>query len=130
MAQTSDGNGLAPELVRQATERTRTATSWLEQHEPGDLFTEERAFARRRPGVFLAGAAIAGILAGRLTRASPRPGPSRRPSVLERTRWPARRFPDAGLCPTARAAGHTARIGAAMTVPPEAPSGVHARTDG
>jgi hypothetical protein len=68
MSQTSDGTGLAPELVQQAAERTRTVASWLEQHEPGDLLTEVRTFARRKPGVFLAGAALAGILAGRLTR--------------------------------------------------------------
>lgn len=68
MSQTSEGTGLAPELVQQAAERTRTVASWLDQHEPGDLLTEVRTFARRKPGVFLAGAALAGILAGRLTR--------------------------------------------------------------
>lgn len=68
MSQTSDGTGLAPELVQQAAEHARTVASWLDQHEPGDLLTEVRTFARRKPGVFLAGAALAGILAGRFTR--------------------------------------------------------------
>lgn len=68
MSHKADGDGVASDVVRQAAERTRGAASWLERHEPGDLLTEVRAFARRRPGVFLAGAAVAGVLAGRLTR--------------------------------------------------------------
>jgi len=68
MSRTPDGGGIAPELAQQAADRTRTVASWLEHHEPGDLLTEVRTFARRRPGVFLAGAALAGIVAGRLTR--------------------------------------------------------------
>lgn len=68
MAEKSDGSGLAPELVRQASERARDAASWLEEREPGGLLDEVRALARRRPGMFLAGAALAGMLAGRLTR--------------------------------------------------------------
>lgn len=68
MAEKSDGPGVVPEVVRQASERTRGVASWLEGREPGDLVDEVRRFARRRPGVFLAGAAIAGVLAGRLTR--------------------------------------------------------------
>jgi hypothetical protein len=68
MSRKSDSDGFAPGVVLQAAERTRDVASWLEQHEPGDLLTEVRTFARRRPGVFLAGAALAGVLAGRLTR--------------------------------------------------------------
>ncbi len=68
MSERSDGSGMAPELVRQAADRTRTVATWLEKREPGDLLGEVRAFARRKPGVFLAGAAVAGVLAGRLTR--------------------------------------------------------------
>lgn len=68
MADKSDGQGMAPEVVRQAADRTRTVASWLEDREPGDLVGEVRRFARRKPGMFLAGAAIAGVLVGRLTR--------------------------------------------------------------
>lgn len=68
MSDRSDGSGLAPEVVRQAADRTRTVASWLGDREPGALLDEVRSFARRRPGVFLAGAAMAGVLAGRLTR--------------------------------------------------------------
>jgi hypothetical protein len=68
MAERSDEQGTASEVVRQAAERTSTVASWLEDREPGDLLDEVRRFARRKPGVFLAGAALAGVVVGRLTR--------------------------------------------------------------
>jgi hypothetical protein len=68
MAEKSDGQGVVPEVTRQAAERTRTVATWLEGREPGDLVEEVRSFARRKPGVFLAGAALAGVVVGRLTR--------------------------------------------------------------
>jgi hypothetical protein len=68
MAEKSDGQGVVPEVARQAAERARTVATWLEKREPGDLLTEVRGFARRKPGVFLAGAALAGVVVGRLTR--------------------------------------------------------------
>jgi hypothetical protein len=68
MAANGGQNGTAAELARQASGRLHGAASWLEQREPGDLVEEVRAFARRRPGVFVAAAVIAGIAAGRLTR--------------------------------------------------------------
>ena len=68
MSEKSDGQGMLPEVTRQAAERARTVATWLEEREPGDLLEEVRSFARRKPGVFLAGAALAGIVVGRLTR--------------------------------------------------------------
>jgi hypothetical protein len=68
MAERSEGQGMAPEVVRQAADRTGTVASWLEDREPGDLLGEVRRFARRKPGVFLASAALAGVVVGRLTR--------------------------------------------------------------
>jgi hypothetical protein len=64
----ADGPGMLPDIVRQTADQTRQAASWLDRREPGDLVNEVRAFARRRPGLFLAGAALAGVLVGRLTR--------------------------------------------------------------
>jgi ElaB/YqjD/DUF883 family membrane-anchored ribosome-binding protein len=58
----------AASLVRQVADRARQAAGWLEQHEPADLVSETSRFARQRPGLFLALAAAAGLLAGRLTR--------------------------------------------------------------
>jgi hypothetical protein len=59
---------MVPEVARQASERARTVASCLEEREPGDLLDEVRRFARRKAGVFLAGAALAGVVVGRLTR--------------------------------------------------------------
>ncbi|MBO3089888.1 hypothetical protein [Cellulomonas dongxiuzhuiae] len=67
MAESSEG-GMAADLVRQVSERTEGVATWLEDREPGDVLGEVAEFARRRPGVFLALAAGAGVVAGRLTR--------------------------------------------------------------
>jgi hypothetical protein len=68
MAEKADAPGVAIDVVQEVSDRARSVASWLEAREPGDLLGEVRGFARRRPGVFLAGAALAGVLAGRLTR--------------------------------------------------------------
>ncbi|HEV7976651.1 hypothetical protein [Amycolatopsis sp.] len=68
MSGKADAPGVATDVVQEVSERARSVASWLEAREPGDLLSEVRGFARRRPGVFLAGAAVAGVLAGRLTR--------------------------------------------------------------
>ena len=39
----------------------------MSEREPGDLVVELRNFARRKPVVFMLGAAVAGVVAGRLT---------------------------------------------------------------
>ncbi len=61
-------SGTATALVRQVSTRARSAATWLENHEPADLLTETTRFARQRPGLFLALAAVGGLVAGRLTR--------------------------------------------------------------
>ncbi len=68
MANNSSQSGMATELVSQAHERVNSVADWLDSRQPGDLFTEARRYAQRRPGVFLLGAALAGVVAGRLTR--------------------------------------------------------------
>lgn len=68
MAASGGQAGMATEFARQAAGRLHDAASWLEQREPADLLDEVRKFARRRPGTFLIGAALAGLAAGRLTR--------------------------------------------------------------
>lgn len=61
-------SGLASDLAEQVTERTGAVADWLENHEPADVLTEVKSFARRRPVAFLAIAAGIGFAAGRLTR--------------------------------------------------------------
>ncbi len=68
MATASDADGVATDLVRQAASRTGNVATWLDDRDPGSLLDEVRSYARRKPGTFIALAALAGILAGRLTR--------------------------------------------------------------
>lgn len=62
------GSGITAEVARQASTRARDLARYVDQHEPSDLLEQVRTYARRRPVVFLAGAALAGVLTGRLTR--------------------------------------------------------------
>jgi len=68
MADASEQDGPATDVARQAADKARQVAHWLEDRDPGTLLDEVRSFARRRPGAYLALAAGAGVLAGRLTR--------------------------------------------------------------
>src|SRR3954462_9141261 len=59
--------GPARDLLQQASGYVEQFADRLQNREPGDLLEDVRAFARRRPGTFLLGPALAGVLAGRLT---------------------------------------------------------------
>jgi hypothetical protein len=59
--------GPARDLIQQASGKLEEIGSWLQNREPAELLDDVRAFARRKPGTFLLGAAVAGVLAGRLT---------------------------------------------------------------
>jgi len=61
-------SGLATELVGQAGDRAQQLVNHLQNRQPGELVDDVRRFARQHPGAFLAGAALAGVVAGRLTR--------------------------------------------------------------
>ena len=60
--------GLAADLNRQAAGATGKVSRWLTDREPEQVLEDVKSFARRRPGAFLALAAGAGLIAGRLTR--------------------------------------------------------------
>jgi hypothetical protein len=94
MADRSQESGTATDLVRQASQRTEQIASWLDERDPGSLVQEVSSFARRRPGAFLAIAAGAGLLAGRLTRgavdATRDDSPSTGSSTVPATRTPTR----------------------------------------
>ena len=68
MAGASETQGVASDLIEQAATRATGIADWLDQRDPGSLLTEVKDYARRKPGTFIAIAAVAGILAGRLTR--------------------------------------------------------------
>jgi hypothetical protein len=65
---TSEGApGPARDLLQQGAGMVEGFASKLQNREPAELLEEVRSFARRKPGLFLLGAAAAGVLAGRLT---------------------------------------------------------------
>lgn len=68
MAENTDSNGLAVSVASEVAHHTQSITSYLDGREPGELLQDVRDFARRRPGAFLLGALVAGVVAGRLTR--------------------------------------------------------------
>ena len=67
MADGSGQGGVAADLARHAASRARDAGQWLGDRRPAQVMDEVQSFARRRPGVFVALAAAAGLAAG-LTR--------------------------------------------------------------
>ncbi|WP_309103019.1 hypothetical protein [Microbacterium sp.] len=69
MADNAEGGGIAADLVRQVSTRVEGVAGWIGDRDPGALLGEVKTFARRRPGTFIAIAAVAGLVAGRLTRA-------------------------------------------------------------
>jgi hypothetical protein len=68
MGQSSGQSGLATSLVKQVSDRTRSTAEWVDGREPGDLMTEVKRYAARKPGTFLAVAGAIGFLGARLTR--------------------------------------------------------------
>ncbi|MGY1985307.1 hypothetical protein ACI792_03695 [Blastococcus sp. SYSU DS0669] len=59
--------GPARDLLHQASSMVEGFADKLQNREPAQLLDDVRTFARRKPGLFLLGAAAAGIVAGRLT---------------------------------------------------------------
>ncbi|SKC42583.1 hypothetical protein [Plantibacter cousiniae (nom. nud.)] len=68
MARSSEQPGIAADLVSQAAGRADAVASWLDARDPGSLLNEVKDFARRSPGTFIGLAALAGVVAGRLTK--------------------------------------------------------------
>lgn len=68
MADKSDTQGVASDIAHQAASRAAGIADWLDQRDPGALLNEVKGYARRSPGMFITIAAVAGVVAGRLTR--------------------------------------------------------------
>jgi hypothetical protein len=62
-------SGWGAQLAGHGAQFSNQAADFLQQHEPGELLDEVRRYARKRPGTFLLGAAVLGVVAGRMTRA-------------------------------------------------------------
>lgn len=69
MAANSENGGVGADLVRNVSQRVGSAASWLDGRDPASILDEVKNYARRKPGIFIGGALIVGIVAGRLTRA-------------------------------------------------------------
>lgn len=63
------GSGPASELVQNLAQRAHRVADWLESRSPEDVLYDVRQYAARRPGVFIALAAVSGVVAARLTKA-------------------------------------------------------------
>jgi hypothetical protein len=68
MANSAQTQGTAASLARQAADRGHALAGYLENSEPEQLLEDVRDFARRKPGLFLAGAAVAGFVAARMVK--------------------------------------------------------------
>lgn len=62
-------SGPASELVQNLAQRAHRVAEWLESRSPEDVLHDVRQYAARRPGVFIALAAVTGVVAARLTKA-------------------------------------------------------------
>lgn len=69
MADNGESDGLAAGIVRQVSDRLSGAATWLGDRDPASVLQEVKRFARRKPGTFIFGAVVAGVVVGRLTRA-------------------------------------------------------------
>jgi hypothetical protein len=68
MADSGEGPGPAHDLVSEIAGRARAFADYVESRDAGQLLDEARDLARRKPMAFLAGAAVAGAVVGRLSR--------------------------------------------------------------
>lgn len=68
MADSAD-SGVAGELVRNLSGRAHGVAGWLEGRDPGTLLDDVKSYAARKPGTFIAIAAVSGLLAGRVVKA-------------------------------------------------------------
>ena len=127
MADKGGQSGLATEVARQTADRMHGAASWLEKREPADLMHAVRDFARRRPGTFLVGAAVAGLAVGRLTRgltAAAQSDPETLPQQPELEPEPRSAIPPAAFTPSPAIPEYPATPGYPVSTVPAPVAGV------
>jgi hypothetical protein len=69
LAQNAPGDSPARSLTAETADRGHRAADYLDKNGVGGLVEDLQGFARRRPGAFLGGAALAGLCVGRLAKA-------------------------------------------------------------
>jgi len=77
----SPQSGQVADFLRQVADRVQRVAGQVESQGPAGLFEQARDFARRRPGGFLASAALAGAAAGRMVKGASAGGSSDSPST-------------------------------------------------
>ena len=108
MTANAQNPGLAADLLSQVSTRLSSAASWLGDRDPGAVLSEVKSFARRKPGTFIIGAAVLGIVAGRLTRALAANASDEHADAKAAARW---------CCGIQRAPGSAELVGAAVRDP-------------
>ena len=74
MARNAPYDSPARSLVAQVADGGHRAADYLDKNGAEGLMGDLQGFARRRPGAFLGGAALAGLVVGRLAKAGSKPG--------------------------------------------------------
>lgn len=69
MAANSEDGGVGADIVRQVSQKVEGVAGWIGDRDPGALLSEVKSYARSKPGTFIGIAALAGLVAGRVTRA-------------------------------------------------------------
>lgn len=69
MAENASGDSPARSLASQAADQGHRAADYLDKNGAEGLVGDLQNFARRRPGAFLGGAVLAGLVVGRLAKA-------------------------------------------------------------
>ncbi|MFJ7046581.1 hypothetical protein ACIQVC_24670 [Streptomyces sp. NPDC101112] len=70
MAENAQSDSPARGLAAQAADRGHRAADYLDRAGADGVLTDVQDFARRRPGMFLGGALLAGLVLGRLVKAA------------------------------------------------------------
>ncbi|WP_165985082.1 hypothetical protein [Streptomyces sp. YIM 98790] len=95
MARNAPDDSPARTLAAQAAEGGHRAAEYLDRNGVQGLIGDLQDFARRRPGAFLGGALVAGLVVGRMAKAGKaaagngQPDGSRQPAAESRTEGPA-----------------------------------------
>jgi hypothetical protein len=115
------GSGWGAQVARHGAGWSDRAAGFLDGRELTDIMEDVRTMARRRPGRFLAGAVVAGVVAGRMTRALAAGAPG---NAMSGTAADSPDYGTPGVSNGMPGAGSDVRVGAdapfATTNPPQA----------